>query len=212
MEYVTQADDRIIELRGAVVPPHSSASVGGLVGGFRRGQPHLLTGIVMGPVRVTVEVRATEPGAMAEGWEDVVDISCGVVEPPILATGPYDVGPGAQFALEPDGAESFRLRVHARRRDAAFDQAVSEVVEEYLLISWPAPPEPARVHTVGSDLARRLYHSTQEASSSSLRNTASTARPAPGFVESAQDATLRAAAEANLQRIAREKHSRRRAL
>ncbi|MEU2726066.1 hypothetical protein [Streptomyces smyrnaeus] len=48
--------------------------------------------------------------------------------------------------LAPAGPGSYRVRVHARGRDIAPDGVAEEPVEDYLLIVWPAPPEPDTVH------------------------------------------------------------------
>ncbi|MGJ5826506.1 hypothetical protein [Streptomyces ossamyceticus] len=100
------------------------------------------TGIHTGNVRVTVELHAPRPEAAAD-WEEVAEISWrspsgeALVAP--LMDNPVDLP-----SLASQGPGPYRLRVHARRRDAAVDQAaVDEVVESYLLQSWPAEHQDA---------------------------------------------------------------------
>ncbi|MEV6489563.1 hypothetical protein AB0M20_13200 [Actinoplanes sp. NPDC051633] len=42
--------------------------------------------------------------------------------------------------LSPAGPGTYRVRIHARGRDAHYDQVVDTPDEEYHLVSWPAPP------------------------------------------------------------------------
>ncbi|RRR82655.1 hypothetical protein EHS43_16310 [Streptomyces sp. RP5T] len=43
------------------------------------------------------------------------------------------------------GPGDYRLRVHARGRDTAIDQAPDQITEWYLIQAWPAAAQPARV-------------------------------------------------------------------
>ena len=200
MEYVTRADLRAVFLHGVAVLPHPTDSVGGLVGGLFDNHPRILTGIVMGPVRIGVDRREHAPGDTAGGWEDVVEVSCRAVKTVAVVTGPWAESPGVEFAINPPGPGWFRLRVHARNRDLEFDGVASGPHEEYLLVTWPADPAAPAVLSAGSALAQSM-------AAQSLvpipPTRPSTVARAAGFTESAADAALRAEAQANLLRIAR---------
>lgn len=100
------------------------------------------TGIHTGDVRVTVELHAAKPEPAAD-WEEIAEISWrspsgeALVAP--LMDDPVDLP-----SLASRGPGHYRLRVHARGRDTAVDQTVvDEVVESYLLQSWPAAHQEA---------------------------------------------------------------------
>lgn len=216
MEYVTRADDRCVELRGATGAPCADASVAGVVGRRHDGRLLLRTGVVAGPVRITVDVRAGSPTEVEHGWEDVVEVSCLAVERPVLVAGPYDDAPDPSLRIDPPDAESFRLRVHACHRDAGYDVVADEPVEEYLLTTWPAPPGPAVVLSAGSDLALRAVRARDEAGVPTGAAPSDAARVdvlravqrlrgdrPPAVVESVEDVARREAAQANLLRVTR---------
>ncbi|MET9462252.1 hypothetical protein ABZY05_45850 [Streptomyces canus] len=48
-------------------------------------------------------------------------------------------------ALSFHGPGDYRLRVHARGRDTAIDLSPDQITESYLIQSWPAPAQTARV-------------------------------------------------------------------
>ncbi|WP_263119765.1 hypothetical protein [Cellulomonas sp. RIT-PI-Y] len=154
MHYVTWADDRGLDLRGADISPHLTGVLGGLLQQQPGAAPRILTGIVSGPVNITVQHVDRPPVEVADGWEDVVEVSCRAVADLVVVAGPYADDP-AGAALNPPGAASFRLRAHARHRDMQFDLTTTEPHEEYLLITWPDSPAPARVLATGSRYARR---------------------------------------------------------
>ncbi|EMF52728.1 hypothetical protein GTY82_32185 [Streptomyces sp. SID5476] len=100
------------------------------------------TGIHTGDVHVSVELHAVKPEPAAE-WEEIAEISWqspsgeALVAP--LMDDPVDLP-----SLASRGPGHYRLRVHARGRDTAVDQTVvDEVVESYLLQSWPAAHQEA---------------------------------------------------------------------
>jgi hypothetical protein len=202
MDYVTRVDERSIDLRGVAAQPHLVDMVGGLVAGLAGGQLRIVTGIAMGPVRVAVRQRVAPPAAVVDGWEDVVEVSCRAVEDDVVAAGPYDDAPDLRFAVNPPGAGWFRLRVHARGRDLDYDLVATEPHEEYLLVTWPAPPEPPAVLGAASGVAQQL-----EASQARSRP-AVTGEPAAAreghLRESTVDAQRRAEAVANLLRVDRQ--------
>jgi hypothetical protein len=102
------------------------------------------TGTHTGRIRATADPRQAPPSLDLAAWQEVVEVSFtsttgqvwlvewgGLTRPdlPNLA----QAGPG-----------SYRLRVHARGRDqaAALPVGPEEPLEEFLLVSWPAPPSP----------------------------------------------------------------------
>lgn len=154
IQYVTRADERSVDLRGAV-SPHCAGIIGGLVA-VQAGAPRILTGIVAGPVRIAVDRRTAPPAVVADGWEDVAEISCAPDEDAdaVVAAGPYAAAPGPQSALRLPDEGWFRLRIHARYRDARYDLIATEPHEEYLLVTWPAQPEAPAVLAASSHMAR----------------------------------------------------------
>ncbi len=105
----------------------------------RRAHVAVLSGIASGPVAVTTQRLDTAPDQVADGWEDVAEVSLAVDAGEALRVVGWtrelpedearlDVGPG-----------TYRVRVHARGRDSAYDAAVLEVLEEFLVQAWPAP-------------------------------------------------------------------------
>ncbi|MGA5207833.1 hypothetical protein [Streptomyces variegatus] len=101
------------------------------------GAIEVATGIHTGDVHVTVEPYAQAPEP-APGWEEIAEISCHSSSGELLVTSFMD-DPADLPSLASQGPGPYRLRVHARGRDRAVDQTtVAEVVESYLIQSWPA--------------------------------------------------------------------------
>ncbi|GGV43470.1 hypothetical protein GCM10010182_80150 [Actinomadura cremea] len=109
-----------------------------------QGYAAIRTGIAMGNVRLKVEVRDQEPASMdLANWEEVVEISFDATVGQVRVESVDDATPAPAFpVLTPHGPGHYRIRVHARGRHIAFDKAVSEPVEDYLLQIWPAAPTP----------------------------------------------------------------------
>lgn len=106
----------------------------------------IVTGIASGDVTVTTETRQDAPATVdLDGWEEVIDHSLpaplGAVRILTLEDGPADLP-----SLTPYGPGPYRLRVHARGRDIAYDGVTFEPVEDYHLITWPAPRTPDHIH------------------------------------------------------------------
>ena len=107
----------------------------------------IFTGTEMGPVSVTADWRDEPPALDIAPWDEVVEISMRFVRHPAGVFGAFDDKRDAELipALPPG---SYRVRVHARGRDAAY--AVRHVrgspLEEHLIIAWPAPPGPEVLH------------------------------------------------------------------
>ncbi|WP_244204509.1 hypothetical protein [Streptomyces africanus] len=100
------------------------------------------TGIHTGGVHVTVEPHSQRPDP-APGWEEIAEISCHSPSGELLVTSFMD-DPADLPSLASQGPVPYRLRVHARGRDSAVDQTpMDEVVESYLIQSWPAAHQDA---------------------------------------------------------------------
>ena len=115
---------------------HTGAN--GLVGVLGDGAACVCTGTLTGFVRVTVQA-APEPPAVDRGaWEEIVEV------PFNSPSGRFGPAP-AEAALLPDlasaGRGPYRLRVHARGRDAGHRsgtvRGLDEITEEHLILAWP---------------------------------------------------------------------------
>jgi hypothetical protein len=122
-------------------------ALNGLVGVAPPGAAMIWTGIHSGSVTLSVEARAAAPETVdVAGWDEVVEVS--------LAAPAGHVRPAALMADVPHpfpeltaaGPGDYRIRVHARGRDENSDGVDFEPVEEYLVMAWPAPPAPERIH------------------------------------------------------------------
>jgi hypothetical protein len=101
------------------------------------GAIEVITGVHTGDVRVTVEPQSQRPDP-SPGWEEIAEISCHSLSGQVLVA-PLMDDPLDLSSLASEGPGTYRLRIHARGRDTAVDQTtVDEVVESYLIQSWPA--------------------------------------------------------------------------
>jgi hypothetical protein len=102
----------------------------------------VLTGTQFGEIAVSVQSGDSDPGLDASGWDEVVEFSLTATPDSAgLGISAMDGGPDDLMALTPAGGGSYRIRLHARGRDAGSDLDVVEdgPVEEHLLQVWPAP-------------------------------------------------------------------------
>lgn len=117
----------------------------GLVGVLGDGAACVCTGTLTGYVRVTAQAVQEPPAADLNAWDEIVEVTFN--------------SPGGSFrpaspegALLPNpasaGAGLYRLRLHARGRDAGHrDETardIDRIVEEHLIVAWPideAEPE-----------------------------------------------------------------------
>ncbi|SNX88534.1 hypothetical protein SAMN06272735_8987 [Streptomyces sp. TLI_55] len=99
----------------------------------------VMTGIHTGDVDVTVTLHHTEPAPDRGGWQEIVEISADSASGELMVRGIMDDLDEELPALSFNGPGSYRLRIHARGRDTAIDQAPDEVTEWYLIQAWPAP-------------------------------------------------------------------------
>ncbi|QHT55136.1 hypothetical protein GXP71_02875 [Cellulomonas sp. H30R-01] len=116
----------------------------GVIGRVKRTYCTVVTGIATGCVRVTTEALDGPPESVDDTWEDVGEVSLETsTELPMRAAG-VDPTPGQEplDPLDAHGPGWYRLRVHARGRDSYWDGSTLEVLEHYLILSWPAPYAP----------------------------------------------------------------------
>lgn len=132
------------------------------------------TGIAEGAVSVEHSVLDEPPAEVDDGWEEIVEVSWRAAEGAASLVGPDGGGParspGAAFAkpgstahlhrlgignqgqrLTPPWPGDYRVRVHARERDAADGQ-----FERYRIVVWAAPARPEIVHRRSDVLGHRL--------------------------------------------------------
>ncbi|MFE2530789.1 hypothetical protein [Streptomyces sp. NPDC059371] len=109
------------------------SAVGGVI--------EVATGIHTGNVRVTVEPHSQRPDPVP-GWEEIAEMPCHSPSGEVLVT-PMTDDPADLSTLASQGPGRYRLRVHALGRDTAVDETTDDVVESYLIQSWPAAHQDA---------------------------------------------------------------------
>lgn len=123
--------------------------------GVSPGLAIVITGTQFGNVSVSVQAGESDPGLDTGRWDEVVEVS--------VVSGPggqgLSVGSGGDIPYEflhltPPGAGSYRVRIHARGRDAGARKDVVEdrPVERHLIQIWPAPPAPEIIHKTTDEL------------------------------------------------------------
>ena len=127
------------------------------------------TGIDIGPVRVTVDTHDTPPDRIDDSlpWDEIVEVSLAAPLGELRVDSPQ-TGPVMELPpLTPHGPGTYRLRIHARGRDASVHTVQGDLPpEEYLLTSWPAVPSPELVIRLTDQCgySRRLSHVKSSAS------------------------------------------------
>jgi hypothetical protein len=99
----------------------------------------VMTGIHTGDVHVTVALHPCAPAPDTGDWQEIVEISAHSASGELTLRGLMDDLDEELPVLSHHGPGDYRLRVHARGRDTAIDQAPDEVTEWYLIQAWPAP-------------------------------------------------------------------------
>ncbi|TSD99788.1 hypothetical protein FOS14_11100 [Skermania sp. ID1734] len=110
---------------------------------FTPGQLVILTGISYGPVEIEVAVFDDEPPLNLSDWQDIWEgdlISDGSLRVCSGMSG-YNLIPGDDRELTPNGPSLDRVRVFATGRNTMYDMPLLDgaPVERYLLEIWPAP-------------------------------------------------------------------------
>ena len=130
---------------GAELGPETEIDTNGLVAiddlGIR-----VRTSAGVNQVGVTAEVYDDEPPVDPRIWDDVVEfpvhVPVGSLQLSVMLSGTAADG----FpVLSAQGRGDYRLRVHVRGRDARHWERPDEVLEFYLVQSWPAAPRPLTV-------------------------------------------------------------------
>lgn len=110
------------------------------------GQTVICTGISMGWANVSVQVCWHPPEQVdANAWDEIVEHTVETATGLMRVTSVMSDAPDLPL-LTPQGPGTYRVRVHARGRDIAPDGVAFEPAEDYLLIVWPAEPQPEEVH------------------------------------------------------------------
>lgn len=107
----------------------------------RECETYVMTGIASGVVRVRSEALASRPSVVADGWEDVAEVSLEVRSGPLRVMGIGGTS-GPEVRLDVHGPGDYRLRIHANGRDTDYDAARLDPVEDYLILAWPEQPSP----------------------------------------------------------------------
>ncbi|MCQ9129821.1 hypothetical protein [Streptomyces hilarionis] len=105
----------------------------------------VLTGIHTGCVDVVVTLHESEPAADDDDWQECVEVSAHSASGDLMVRGLMDDLDDELPVLSFAGPGDYRLRVHAKGRDTAFDLAPDEVTEWYLVQVWAAPTGPPTV-------------------------------------------------------------------
>lgn len=136
-------------------PPDPSGS-GGLVGAAS-GLVIVITGTQFGNIALSVRIGEAAPTLDIGPWDEVTEISLTTAAGSLGILSGGD-GPAELSGLTSPRAADYRVRVHARGRDAGTsrDVVAGAPVEEHLVQIWPAPAAPARVYKTTDAVARRL--------------------------------------------------------
>lgn len=164
LTYVGYTSDHHMLLSPAYSPPEPFDCVGGLIGALSISFPIIETGVAGGPVTISVVHYDSEPEANTSDWEDVAELSILAETYPIIPGVEEGVGldePPPDARLDFLGPGWYRIRIHARNRDAAHDLIVESPVEDYLIEVWPAPPAQAMTLKVASEYGRILQEPRQ---------------------------------------------------
>ncbi|MFI9771827.1 hypothetical protein ACIHJG_33915 [Streptomyces sp. NPDC052415] len=101
----------------------------------------VLTGIHTGDVDVTVTLHHSEPSPDGGNWQEIVEISAHSASGELTVRGMMADLDEELPVLSHQGPVDYRLRVHARGRGTAIDQAPDWITEWYLIQAWPAPTQ-----------------------------------------------------------------------
>jgi len=131
----------VTELGRAPLPPYDYSN--GLTCVVGPAEAVVFTGVSSGYVEVRVDVRGSAPAEFdAAGWDDIVEISIEAGAKPLTVLGNMAWATVDFPNLASAGAGHYRMRVHARDRDARIDLVAEPPYEQYLIVAWPAPLGP----------------------------------------------------------------------
>ncbi|MEU6610411.1 hypothetical protein ABZ922_36105 [Streptomyces shenzhenensis] len=119
----------------------------------------IVTGIHTGEIRATATSLTGPPPVPADdAWEEIVEVSVhgptGRLRVESLEQGPVD----RLAPLSPAGPGWYRLRVHARGRSLHPDKTSPEPVEDYLVMTWPAPRADTDIIRTSDRMKHDLAH------------------------------------------------------
>lgn len=157
MSIVEASDGLFGLLDEGEIPAHTADWSNGLVAMMSAGAL-IATGVNIGPVRVQTAT-STEPAAppvagQAE-WDEIIEVTVHAPRGRLRVEGLEHGTVGDLPVLSAQGSGSYRLRVHARGRAIAPDQAEDDPVEDYLLQVWPAGAEEGTVVLRSSERIER---------------------------------------------------------
>lgn len=121
----------------------------------------IMTGTETGGLTVTVDVRTGPPADVdLIGWDDIVEVSLSLPgDRPVVTSDRPEAGLPDLTEAQPG---PFRVRVHARGRDAGYERVMIDFdeapVEEHLIIVWPAAVAPETVHKLTDQTGREIRH------------------------------------------------------
>ena len=109
------------------------------------------TGLETGHVQIILGILDGPPPAVAEGWEEIVEVSWHATVGGASIVGPAAHGTNLR-RVTPPWPGDYRLRVHARGRDIPTEPHA----EYYQLLVWQAPAAPEVVYARTDRLGHRL--------------------------------------------------------
>lgn len=118
--------------------------------------PLVFTGIYAGPIDLTVEALDARPETTAPGWEDIHELSLMLPEGRAYFSDLADFEEKDVGTIRGDEKGSYRARLHATGRDAAYDAVVESIFERHLVQFWKEPPSPVSVLSSESKQGRTL--------------------------------------------------------
>ncbi|MCB5292515.1 hypothetical protein BJQ90_01951 [Arthrobacter sp. SO3] len=120
--------------------------------------PLVSTGVYSGPIDLTVEVLDARPEATAPGWEDIHELSLTFPEGQASSNQPVGFERQDVGTIVGDEMGSYRVRLHASGRDAAFDEVVESPFERHLVQFWKEPPSPVSVLGIRARQGPAAFH------------------------------------------------------
>ena len=162
--FVISAWGHVVDFVIEPFPPVPPADPVAALQAARRGEnqaspllvPLVYTGVYSGPIYLTVEVLDARPEATTPEWEDIHELSL------MFPEGRACFNQRAGFerkevgTIVGDEKGSYRARLHASGRDAAFDVVVESPVERHLVQFWKEPPSPVSVLSSESERGKGL--------------------------------------------------------
>jgi hypothetical protein len=110
------------------------------------------TGVAYGPVSIGIEILRDQPDStLFEDWENVAECTISASTVCVMTLQGDPVQDFTDLTVIEPGR--YRVRVHARGRDANWDMDVTEPTEDYLVQLWPVPRTQGFVRLKKTDTA-----------------------------------------------------------